>query len=291
MSGTLGSSVRREDFDYVRALLKEHSGVALEDGKEYLLEVRLSPLYAELKVESVSELVELLRRDSTVAVRERVLNSLLTNETYFFRDIHPFEVLRTTVLPELFAARSAKRHLRIWSGACSTGQEPYSLAMIVNDLLDRFPGFTVEIVATDLADENLDRARSGKYCQAEVNRGLPAPMLIRHFTKKGETWEINESIRRMVTFRKLNLFGSWSAIDRADLILLRNVLIYFEQDAKKEIIARMRRHVAEDGAFLMGASETVLGLSEEFNIVHSGKASLYRPKVAESLAVLSGVRR
>ncbi|MBZ5526582.1 MAG: protein-glutamate O-methyltransferase CheR [Acidobacteriia bacterium] len=291
MSATLGSSIRRADFDYIRELLKEHSGVALEDGKEYLLEVRLSPLYAEMKVETIAEMVELLRRDQNAAMRERVLNSLLTNETYFFRDIHPFEVLRTEVLPELFAARAAKGHLRIWSGACSTGQEPYSIAMIVNDLLEKFPGFTVEIVATDIADENLERARAGKYCQAEVNRGLPAPMLIRHFTKKADIWEVNESIRRMVAFRKLNLFGSWSGIDRADLILLRNVLIYFEQDAKKKIIARMRRHVAEDGAFLLGASETVLGLSEEFHIVHSGKASLYRPKAAESMAVLGGVRR
>ncbi|MBZ5501167.1 MAG: protein-glutamate O-methyltransferase CheR [Acidobacteriia bacterium] len=291
MSGTLGMSVRREDFDYIRMLLKEHSGVALEDGKEYLLEVRLSPLYDEMKVDSIAEMVQLLRRDNSAALRERVLNCLLTNETYFFRDIHPFEMLRTEVLPELFAARAAKRHLRIWSGACSTGQEPYSVAMIVNDLLERFPGFTVEILATDIAEENLERAMSGQYSHAEVNRGLPAQMLIRHFTKKEAVWQVNESIRRMVTFRKLNLFGSWAGIDRADLILLRNVLIYFEQDAKKEIIGRIRRNVADGGAVILGASETVLGLSEEFHIVHAGKASLYRPKAAEPVAVLSGVKR
>lgn len=291
MSGTLGMSVRREDFDYIRTLLKEHSGVSLEDGKEYLLEVRLSTLYGEMKVESIAEMVEVLRRDGNAALRERVLNSLLTNETYFFRDIHPFEMLRTEVLPELFAVRASKKHLRIWSGACSTGQEPYSVAMLVNDLLERFPGFTVEIVATDISEENLERARAGKYNHAEVNRGLPAQMLIRHFTKKEAIWEVNESIRRMVSFRRLNLFGSWAGIDRADLILLRNVLIYFDQDAKKEIIARIRRNVAKDGAVILGASETVLGLSEEFHIVHSGKASLYRPKVAENMAVLSEVRR
>jgi len=284
-------SVRREDFDYIRALLKEHSGVALEDGKEYLLEVRLSPLYDEMKVDSIAGIVQLLRRDNNAALRERVLNCLLTNETYFFRDIHPFEMLRAEVLPELFAARAANRHLRIWSGACSTGQEPYSVAMIVNELLERFPGFTVEILATDIAEENLERAMAGHYSHAEVNRGLPAQMLIRHFTKKEAVWQVNESIRRMVTFRKLNLFGSWAGIDRADLILLRNVLIYFEQDAKKDIIARIRRNVTDDGTVILGASETVLGLSEEFHIVHAGKASLYRPKVAEAVAVLGGMKR
>jgi chemotaxis protein methyltransferase CheR len=290
VSATLGMSVRCDDFDYIRALLKAYSGVSLDDDKKYLVEVRLSPLYGEMKVESIAEVVELLRRDDNSALRERVLNSLLTNETYFFRDIHPFEMLRTEVLPELFAARIAKKRLRIWSGACSTGQEPYSIAMIVNDLLQRFPGFTVEIIATDIAEENLERAKAGHYSHAEVNRGLPAQMLVRHFTKKEAVWEVNESIRRMVTFCKLNLFGAWG-LERADVILLRNVLIYFEQDAKKEILGRIRRHVVEDGTVILGSSETVLGLSEEFHIVHTGKASLYRPMVAERMAAAGGVRR
>lgn len=291
VSATLGMSVRCDDFEYIRTLLKAYSGVSLDDDKQYLVEVRLSPLYGEMKVESIAEVVELLRRDNNSALRERVLNSLLTNETYFFRDIHPFEMLRTELLPELFAARAAKKRLRIWSGACSTGQEPYSIAMIVNDLLERFPGFTVEILATDIAEENLERAKAGQYSQAEVNRGLPAQMLVRHFTKKEAVWEVNESIRRMVTFCKLNLFGTWARMERADVILLRNVLIYFDEDAKKEILARLRRHVVEDGAVILGSSETVLGLSEEFHIVHSGKASLYRPKVAERMAAVSGVGR
>lgn len=291
MSATLGMSVQSEDFDYIRTLLKAYSGVSLEDDKKYLVEVRLSPLYGEMKVESIAEIVEVLRRDNNSAIRERVLNSLLTNETYFFRDIHPFEMLRAELLPELFAARAAKKRLRIWSGACSTGQEPYSIAMIVNDLLARFPGFRVEIIATDIAEENLERAKAGQYSQAEVNRGLPAQMLVRHFTKKEAVWEINESIRDMVTFCKLNLFEAWVGIESADVILLRNVLIYFDQDAKKKILARIRRHVVEDGAVILGSSETVLGLSEEFHIVHTGKASLYRPKAAECNAAVSGVGR
>ncbi|MBZ5541935.1 MAG: protein-glutamate O-methyltransferase CheR [Acidobacteriia bacterium] len=284
-------SVRREDFDYIRALLKGHSGVFLEDGKEYLLEVRLSPLYVDMKVDSIAELVTVLRRDANAAMRERVLNTLLTNETYFFRDIHPFEVLRTDALPRLFAARTGKKQLRIWSAACSTGQEPYSIAMIVHELMQGCPGYAVEIIATDIAEENLERARSGQYTQAEVNRGLPAAMLIKHFTKKDAIWEINESIRRMVTFRKLNLFESWHGVGAMDLVLLRNVLIYFDQGAKKEIIRRIRRTVADDGAVFLGASETVLGLSDEFHIMHSGKASLYRPKAAEMVAVPGEVKR
>jgi chemotaxis protein methyltransferase CheR len=291
VSGTLGMSVRCEDFDYIRTLLKSYSGVSLEDDKKYLLEVRLSDLYGEMKAESIAEMVKVLRQDNNSALRERVLNALLTNETYFFRDIHPFGMLHTELLPELFAARAATKRLRIWSGACSTGQEPYSVAMIVNDLLERFPDFTVEIVATDIAEENLARAKAGQYSQAEVNRGLPAQMLIRHFAKKEAVWEVNESIRRMVTFRKLNLVGDWAGMERPDLILLRNVLIYFEQDTKKEILARIRRHVVEDGAVILGSAETILGLSEEFHIVHSGKASLYRPKMAESMAAASGARR
>jgi chemotaxis protein methyltransferase CheR len=291
VSETLGMSVRCDDFDYLRTLLKAYSGVSLEDGKKYLVDVRLSPLCDEMKAESIAELVAMLRHDNNSAARERVLNALLTNETYFFRDIHPFEMLRTELLPQLFAARAASKRLRIWSGACSTGQEPYSIAMIVNDLLERFPGFTVEIVATDIAEENLERAKAGQYCQAEVNRGLPAQMLVRHFTKKKAVWELNESIRRMVTFRKLNLFGAWAGMESADVILLRNVLIYFDQDARKQIIARIRRHLVEDGAVILGSSETILGLSEEFHIVHSGKSSLYRPKAAERMAAVSGVRR
>lgn len=291
MSETLGMSVRYDDFDYLRTLLKAYSGVSLGDDKKYLVDVRLSPLCDEMKAQSIAGLVEVLRRNNNSALRERVLNALLTNETYFFRDIHPFEMLRTELLPELFAARAARKRLRIWSGACSTGQEPYSIAMIVNDLLERFPGFTVEIVATDIAEENLERAIAGQYCQAEVNRGLPAQMLVRHFTKKKAVWEVNESIRRMVTFCKLNLFGAWAGMENADVVLLRNVLIYFDQDAKKEIIARIRRHVVEDGAVILGSSETILGLSEEFHIVHSGKSSLYRPKVAERMAAVSGAAR
>lgn len=285
MSGTLGSSVQREDFDYIRTLLKEHSGVFLEDGKEYLLEVRLSPLYEDMKVDSMAGLVAALRRDGSVPVRERVLNALLTNETYFFRDIHPFELLRTDVLPKLFAARSGKKQLRIWSAACSTGQEPYSIAMIVHELMQGYPGCAVEILATDISEENLERARSGRYTQAEVNRGLPAALLIKHFTKKDAVWELNDSIRRMVTFRKLNLFEPWHGIGAVDLVLLRNVMIYFDQGSKQEIIRRIRRTVIDDGAVILGASETVLGLSEEFQIIHSGKASLYRPKAAEIVGV------
>jgi chemotaxis protein methyltransferase CheR len=171
VSETLGMSVRYDDFDYLRTLLKAYSGVSLADDKKYLVDVRLSPLCDEMKAASIAEMVEVLRRNNNSVLRERVLNSLLTNETYFFRDIHPFEMLRTELLPELFAAHAARKRLRIWSGACSTGQEPYSIAMIVNDLLERFPGFTVEIVATDIAEENLERAKAGQYCQAEVNRG------------------------------------------------------------------------------------------------------------------------
>ena len=291
MNVPLGMSIRREDFDYIRGLLKEHSGVFLEDGKEYLLEVRLSPLFAELKVDSVAEVVAVLRRDNNRATREHVLNTLLTNETYFFRDIHPFEMLRDELLPEMFAARAARRQIKIWSAACSTGQEPYSIAMIVHDLLERHPGFSVEIVATDLSEENLEKARAAKYTQAEVNRGLPAPLLIRHFRKNESTWDLSETIRRMVTFRKVNLMEIGSQWSGFDVILLRNVLIYFDQASKRSIIGRVRRALANDGAVMLGASETVLGLSDEFNIVHAGKASLYRPRIAETAAVLSGVRK
>lgn len=280
-----------EDFDYLRKMLRERSGLVLSVEKQYLAESRLLPLARRHGFASVGELVAQLKFPSHALATE-VVDAMTTNETFFFRDRIPFDLLRDTVMPALMTARSRTRRIRIWCTAASTGQEPYSIAMTLREMGVQFAGFQVDILATDLVAGALDRARDGLYTQFEVQRGLPIQLLIKYFTKVGEMWQIAPDLRAMVQFRPLNLLNDFSALGLFDLVFCRNVLIYFDQPTKISVLNRIARQMPDDGFLVLGAAETVVGLTDAFS-PHPDKRGLYRPNTvpvgvagrAERLAV------
>jgi chemotaxis protein methyltransferase CheR len=265
-----------QEFEYVCRLVRDRSAVVLEAGKEYLVEARLTPLAGKLRLGSISELVARLRSGPDDGLSARVVEAMVTTETSFFRDLHPFETLRTTVLPELIRRRADERRLTIWCAACSTGQEPYSLAILLREHFPGLVGWRVDVLATDLSEEVLGRAKEGRYSQIEVNRGLPAALLVKYFRQHGATWELAEDVRRVVEFRELNLVRPWPALPRMDLIFLRNVMIYFDVDTKKAILGRVARLLRPDGYLLLGGAETTLNLDDSFRRVENLKGGFYQ---------------
>lgn len=264
------------DFDYIRELVRRGSAIVLEPTKEYLVEARLGPLARKEGLGSLADLVAQLRRESQGALHRKVIDAMTTNETLFFRDVHPFEALRKTVLPELIAARETTRHLRVWSAACSTGQEPYTIAMTMREHFPDLMRWRLDIFATDLSSEVLAKARAGAYGQIEMNRGLPAKLMVKYFTKQGVDWELNEDIRKMVEFREMNLAESWPAMQPYDVVFLRNVLIYFDVETKKSILRRVRQLLRPDGYLFLGAAETTMNLDDGFVRVQIEKSGAYR---------------
>lgn len=257
----------------VRRVLRERAGIVLEPGKDYLIENRLGPLARSLGAPSVDALVA----DSQSV--DRVVEAMTINETSFFRDRHPFDAVRDTLLPELLARRRGT--VRIWSAACSTGQEAYSLAMLA---LEHFPADArrISIIGTDLAPRVLEQARAGRYGQLEVNRGLPAPLLVRWFDRDGRDWVLKDQVRRMVRFEQHNLVRDAPPAG-CDIVLLRNVLIYFDTGTRAEVLRRVRDAIAPDGALILGAAETMFGLSDDFERAWSGPAMFHRARPATRL--------
>ncbi len=261
---------------FVRKLVYGRAAIVIEENKEYLIESRLGSLARAKRITSIDSLIE-LARGGALDLQTEVVEAITTNETTFFRDLAPFEALRTTILPELLAARTSGRPLTIWSAACSTGQEPYSLAML---LLEHFPVETrsrIAIVATDLSRPSLERARAGRYRQVEVNRGMPAPLLVKYFTRQGAEWVLSPAVRAMVDFRQLNLIEPWPPDLRPDVVFMRNVLIYFDVPAKRAILQRVRRIVSRDGALFLGSAETTLGIDDAWDRASFAVSSYYRP--------------
>ena len=252
------------EFDYVRRLVLEHSAIVLEEDKGYLVESRLLPLARREGLDSLSKLIERVQSDKSNGLLSQVVEAMTTNETSFFRDFHPFEALRKVILPELIAKREATRELVIWAAACSAGQEPYSLAMLLREHFPRLVSWKLRILATDLSSEMLARASTGRYSQLEVNRGLPAPLLVKYFRKAGCDWFLSDDIRRMVDFQVMNLAAPWPYMPHADIVLLRNVLIYFGIDTKKEILGKVRRVLRPDGYLFLGAAETTFNVDDSF---------------------------
>ena len=269
-------SLSATDFDYVRNLVKERSAIVLEPSKTYLVDSRLTPLVRKQNLASLGELVARLRSERFGELHRSVIEAMTTNETSFFRDVHPFEAFKKKILPELIAKRSAERALTIWCGACSSGQEPYSIAMLLRDSFPELAAWRVQIVATDLSTEILDRAKRGAFTQLEVNRGLPAPMLVRYFTRNGLEWQVSDQVRNMITFRELNLIEAWPSMPRADVVFLRNVLIYFDIPTKKTILAKIRQVMRPDGDLFLGGAETTMNLDDAFERVQLDKTGCYR---------------
>jgi len=264
-------------FEYVRQLVLDKSSIALEATKGYLVESRLSPLARKAGLPDVNSLVTQLRRTPHGELHELVVDAMTTNETSFFRDIHPFETLRTSILPELIERRGTRRSLSIWSAACSSGQEPYTICMVLRDHFPQLATWNVKVYATDLSQEMVQRASSGTYSQAEVNRGMPAACLVKHFDRQGLNWVVKPDVRKMIDFSRLNLTESWSRLPPMDVIFMRNVLIYFTAETKKQILSSVHRKLTTDGSLFLGGAETTLGLHDQFNRVAVGKTTVYRP--------------
>jgi len=270
------------DYDFLRRLVKERSGLVLSADKQYLVESRLLPVARRIGVAGLSELVQLLKGAQSQALAIEVVEAMMTNESFFFRDKLPFEHFRDTIIPRMLAARAAQRRIRIWCSAASTGQEPYSLAMSLKELSAHLSGWRVDIVATDLSTEVLEKAKAGIYSQFEVQRGLPIQLLIKYFTQVGETWQIAPEIRAMVQFRSLNLLGEFAALGMFDVVFCRNVLIYFDHETKVNVLDRLALAVERDGYLVLGAAETVVGLTDSFKPVLD-RRGLYSPNPGANL--------
>jgi chemotaxis protein methyltransferase CheR len=268
------------DYEFLRRFLKERSGLDLSADKQYLVESRLLPLARKANLPGLPELVAKLKGGADALTTE-VVEAMTTNETFFFRDKVPFDHLRGTILPELLQARAGRRSLRIWCAASSTGQEPYSIAMCLKEMSPTLAGWRVEILATDLSQAVLEKSKSGMFSQFEVQRGLPIQMLVKYFTQTGEFWQLNADIRAMVQFRQLNLLQDFSHLGAFDIVFCRNVLIYFDQHTKIGIFNRLARLMEPDGFLVLGAAETVVGLSDAFK-PHPERRGLYSPNAVRS---------
>jgi chemotaxis protein methyltransferase CheR len=267
------------EFEYLRQFLATHSAIQLDESKGYLAESRLTPLAYREGLDSVQDLLAQIRQTSFCDLHRKVLDAMMNNETWFFRDHLPFEVLRKVIIPELMADRTAMRRLNFWSAASSSGQEAYSIAMMITEEFGGLPGWSISILGTDLSTAILERARAGRYSQLEINRGLPAKYLAKYFTREGQDWVLSPEIRNRVEFRPLNLCGPWSNLPRFDVVFFRNVLIYFEVEKKREIFSRLVSAMKPDGYLLLGAAETTYGLSDCFARISWDKTAYYRTKM------------
>ena len=267
-------------FAYVSDLVRREAAIVLTPGKEYLVEARLTGLARAAGASDVTAYVTGLRTRGTPAQRTAVVEALTTNETSWFRDGAPFDVLRTTVVPQLLAAPSRRSPLTIWSAACSSGQEPYTIAMLMAD--HAVPaGVAVDILATDISQEMVDRTKAGTYSQLEVGRGLPAPMLVKHFKRVGTKWQVADPLRAMVRAQRLNLAAPFPPLPLFDVVFLRNVLIYFDTATKRSILQRVRRVLSPDGYLFLGGAETTIGVDDEWTRETVGRFTLHRPPTAQ----------
>lgn len=270
-------------YAFLSQMLKERSGLILSGDKQYLLESRLMPVVRKHAKDSIDALVAVAKGPSGEPIRVDITEAMTTNESFFYRDKTPFENFEKIMLPHMLKARANQRRLRIWCAAASTGQEPYSLAMLIKENQAKLAGWRIEIIGTDLSTEVLEKAKIGMYTQFEVQRGLPINLLVKYFKQVGDMWQIDPAIRAMVQYRAFNLLSSFAALGTFDIIFCRNVLIYFDQPTKSDVLDRAVRVSAPDGYLVMGAAETIIGLTKEFQSVE-GARGLYQ-NIAAAKAV------
>ncbi|MFL9502899.1 CheR family methyltransferase [Rhodopseudomonas palustris] len=273
------------DYEFLRKLLKDRSGLDLSADKQYLVESRLLPLARRLSLGGISELVQKMKGMGVESLISDVVEAMTTNETFFFRDKVPFDHLREEMLPALLQARAARRSLRIWCAASSTGQEPYSIAMTLKELGPAVAGWRFEIIATDLSPQVLEKSKSGLFSQFEVQRGLPIQLLVKYFKQAGEVWELSPEIRAMVQHRQLNLLHDFSSLGTFDIVFCRNVLIYFDQTTKVGILERIAKRLEPDGYLTLGAAETVVGLTDAFK-PHNSRRGVYLPNLKSAPSIV-----
>lgn len=270
----LASTISPENYQYLQQQVHKESGIVLEENKHYLLESRLIPILRKEQLKSLDDLCNRIRSESVPILRKQVIEAMTTNETLFFRDVSPFQALREHILPQLKAVRAQSKTLTFWSAAASSGQEAYSLAML---LLETGLGdWKVEILGTDLSEQVLERARAGRYMQIEVNRGLPAPYLVKYFRRDGLIWELKPEVRKMVRFQTFDLRQNMSRFGMFDIVFCRNVLIYFDVPTKKKILAQMRSVIHRGGYLVLGGAETTVNLDDNFERTPIGQAVFYK---------------
>ncbi len=265
-----------DDFNLVAKILKDRSGLVLGSDKAYLLESRLNPVARKYDLAGVDDLVAMIRAGGNEKLLVDITEAMTTNESFFFRDQKPFDQFRDLVLPYMLDHRSQAKTLRIWCAACSSGQEPYSLAMLLKEQAAGLAGWTIEILATDLSLEILSKAKEGVYSQFEVQRGLPVGLLVKYFKQDGERWQISDEIRSMVSFKPHNLLHQPQGLQQVDVVFCRNVLIYFDPETKTTTLDSISSVMAEDGFLFLGGAETVLGVSERFQLI-PGQRGVYGP--------------
>jgi chemotaxis protein methyltransferase CheR len=262
------------DYDFLRQTLKQQSGLALGADKHYFLESRLLPLARQAGLGGVGDLARALKTGRDAALMAAVVEAVTTSESFFFRDKTPFDHFRGLIMPALLAARRQSRAIRIWCAAAASGQEPYSIAICLREMASAIAGWRIEILATDLSGAVLDRARQGLYSQFEVQRGLPIKLLLKYFAQVGELWQIAPEVRAMVKYHRFNLLADFTSLGTFDVIFCRNVLIYFDQDTKSDVLRRLAEAQSSDGYLVLGAAETAIGLSDRFKMV-SDKPGLH----------------
>ncbi len=273
MSSSSSASIEWDNYRFLQKYVYSRAGIVLEDNKHYLFESRLAPILQRLGLDTINDLCVLLRESGEVEVGHRVVEAMTTNETYFFREPAQYEAIRTTLLPRLKEESQYPKKLRFWSAAASTGQEAYSLAMLL--LEQGLAEWDLEILGTDISTHVLERARSGRYQQIEVNRGLPAPLLRKYFTSSGLDWQLNDEVRRMVRYEAVDLRESMRSRRPFDLVFCRNVMIYFDAETKTKILRELRGVLGQGGWLLLGGSEPAFGAEEWFERQFIGGATVF----------------
>lgn len=278
-------AISAENFKFIQDFARDSAAIVLEAGKEYLAETRLTPIAKQAGFPTLDAFINQLRTDRKGTLfHEQVIDAITTNETSFFRDFHPFEALRLQILPRLIEQRAGMKKLNIWSAASSTGQEPYTIAMIIREHFPQLRDWNVQILGTDLSPTVLTQARQGIYSQLEVNRGLPAPLLIKYFTKADTKWALKDDVKKLVEFKQMNLAKPWPIMPMFDVVFIRNVMIYFDVESKKTILKRVRQCLQPQGFLFLGTAETTINLDPELAPTTLGKATVYQTKTA-SVAV------
>ena len=277
------SKLSNTDIDFLSNLVAKCSGNVIVARQAYMLEKQLRPIAERVGLGNAAELVAQLKKTPSAPLSSQIAEAVTVNETSFFRDVHPFTALKSTVLPDIIARNKNKRRLRIWCAASSSGQEPYTIAMVIREHFPELAAWNVEIIATDISNEMLEKCSQGAYSQLEVNRGLPVTKLVRFFERDGMNWKAKKELRDLIKFRYLNLAKSWPEMGEFDLVFARNVMIYFDRPTKTEILNRVGGVLAPDGYLFLGSAETTIGLSVPFQRKDVDVSFCYRPKVSPSV--------
>jgi chemotaxis protein methyltransferase CheR len=270
-------ALQQSDFDFVQKLIQQKAAIVLDNGKQYFVESRLTPLAQNTGHDSIEKLILALRQNPhNSRMIEQVVEAITIHETSFFRDIHPFKCMKEVVMPSLLEKRASQHTLNLWCAACSSGQEPYTVTMLLRENFPQLQSWNVRFIATDISNQILNRAREGKFSQLEVNRGLPAPMLLKHFEKQGLVWQIKPLLRSSIEFRKLNLIDNWPPMPKMDVVFLRNVLIYFDVETKRKILGEVRKLLNPDGFLFLGAAEMPMSIDNAFERIDYPRSGCYK---------------